>query len=111
MEFQELQVRDELIAVDFQKMPWTPVRAFTVTASQDEQERGNHITGSNEYVILVNGSVSFEVTLSDGTKNEVQLNSSGESFYMDSTSFVKYRLLEKGSTILVFSDRSYEARK
>ena len=110
MEFEEIHVHGELIAVDFPKMPWTPIRAFTVTASQDVQERGNHITGSNEYVILISGNASFEVTLLDGTKKEVALNTAGASFYMDATSYVKYTLHEKGSTILVFSDLSYEAR-
>jgi hypothetical protein len=110
IEGKDLQVHDELIAIDFSILPWTPQRVFTVVASEDSQNRGNHLAGCNEFVTLICGNVSFYVTEEGKSEAVIMLKNPGESIFITSASFVRYTLHEKNSTILVLADRPYEAR-
>jgi hypothetical protein len=111
MEGKDVQVHDELIAVDFSILPWTPQRVFTVIASEDSQHRGNHLAGCNQFVTLICGNVSFYVTEEGKSEAVITLKNRGESIFITSTSYVKYTLHEKNSTILVLADRPYEVRE
>jgi hypothetical protein len=110
MERRDVQVHDELIAVDFSILPWTPQRVFTVIASEDSQHRGNHLAGCNQFATLICGKVSFYVTEEGKSEAAITLKNLGESIFITRTSFVRYTLHEKSSAILVLADRPYEAR-
>lgn len=110
MSDKEIDFHAELLAVNFEHLPWLPQRVFTVTASADNQIRGNHITDCNEFVVLLTGKATFFLN-KDGLESEIQLNSRGNKIYINKDTFVRYNLNTIGSTILVLSDRPYQLRK
>ncbi|MFM1777845.1 MAG: hypothetical protein RL741_463, partial [Actinomycetota bacterium] len=96
MSHKEIDIKAELLAVNFEHLSWLPQRVFTVTASADNQIRGNHTTDCNEFVVLLNGKATFNLN-ADGIESEIHLNLRGNNLYINKGTFVRYILDTIGS--------------
>ena len=103
--------RGTLVAAELDGVPFAARRVFTVTGVPGGAVRGDHATPCQEFIVLVAGSVTVEVGV-DGSGIElgepITLDRPGASLHLAAGRFVRYRLADETSTILVFAESPYE---
>lgn len=97
----------QLLAVEFETMPFTVRRVFVVSSHGNSVKRGNHVAGCNQMLILLSGSVSIDLTRVGKDVSNIHLQEVGSSVLIQPGDFVTYELLDANSQVLVLADQTY----
>ena len=98
--------RGQLVAVEFDGLPFVPRRSFVVTSDTAPVTRGGHAADCREVIVLVVGRVELR-TVGMGEPRSTVLDSPGALVEVRPGDYIDYDLLEPGSTVLVLADRPY----
>ena len=101
------EVNAQLLAVEFESLPFIVRRIFVVSSQGVSVGRGNHLAGCNQLLILLSGKVSLSLLRPDKKISNLHLNEVGNSALIQPDDFVTYELLDSQSRILVLADKSY----
>lgn len=103
-----IDMRGTLVPIEFDDVPFTVRRVFTVTAPGHPAERGDHVNAMQAVMVLVRGTCDVHLTMSpEGSSVAHELREPGDSVHIAAGSFIRYRLLSGDSTVLVLCDRPY----
>ncbi|MEI9906584.1 MAG: WxcM-like domain-containing protein [Actinomycetota bacterium] len=97
----------QLLAVEFELLPFAVQRIFVVSSHSVSVNRGNHLAGCNQLLILLSGKVSLKLVRPDMKVTNFYLDAVGSSAFIGPEDFVTYELLNPDSEILVLADKSY----
>lgn len=104
------EVRGRLVPVEFDRVPFSPQRVFTVVAPEGGATRGDHEVPCRELFVLVTGTARVVLTTRlDGAAAEVvehHLIRAGEACLLEPGTDVVYHLTG-GSTVVVLAERAY----
>ena len=104
--------RGTLIAAEFERLPFLPRRLFTVTGLEGGSDRGDHVIPCEQIMLLITGRA--DVLLGDGPDafdEPIVLDVPGASVHLPTGRYIKYRLADEHSTVIVFAEQSYETRR
>lgn len=101
------EIDAQLLAVEFEKIPFTVRRVFVVSRRGDSLTRGNHRAGCNQMLILMAGRVSLTLKQVGRMDSLHSLDEEGSRVFIHPEDFVTYELLDSNSEILVLADQSY----
>lgn len=100
-----VDARGTLIPVESSTLAFTPARVFVVTDSAGVL-RGDHVVPCRQTMLLASGGVT--VTVGEGEEAEVEvLTHPGDAVDLEPGEYVRYRLADPSSTIIVFADQPY----
>jgi hypothetical protein len=101
------EIDAQLLAVEFETLPFNVRRVFVVSSHGNSVKRGNHVAGCNQMLILLCGSVSIDLTRVGEEVTNIHLQEVGSSVLIQPGDFVTYELLDQNSQILVLADQTY----
>ena len=101
--------RGTLLPIELDEVGFDVRRVFTVTGSSPGSTRGEHLTDCRELVVLVQGEVEV-TTRSLGVDRRVTLDRPGATLEVVPETFIRYRLRDDSSTILVLADQPFRRR-
>lgn len=97
--------RGTLIPLELSDLPFAPSRVFIVSESSGAI-RGDHLVPCRQTIVLARGGVTVTTGLDLESRTEV-LSDPGDAVDLDPGEYVRYRLADETSTIIVFADRPY----
>lgn len=99
--------RGDLTAVDFDTLPFQPVRAFSVSNCPAGTSRGAHAHREGQQLLVcTRGEV--EVELRRGTRRHVRCLAGGPALLVPARVWARQRYLTADSTLLVLASRPYD---
>ena len=102
--------RGDLLAVEFADVPFEVKRAFVVRGVHARLSRGDHVVPCEQLVVLLEGSVLFDVG-SAGETERVVLDKRGQRLRLTSGQTVSYVLDGPASAILVLASAAYQEQQ
>ncbi|MCW2759933.1 MAG: hypothetical protein JWR85_134 [Marmoricola sp.] len=100
--------RGSLLSVEFPDVPFVVRRAFVVTGPPGGADRGDHPVPCGQAVVLISGSATFVVIAPDGAlPAEFGLDEPGQTVVLRRGEYVRYRLHDEHSQILVLAEDAY----
>ncbi|MDO9590535.1 MAG: WxcM-like domain-containing protein [Microcella sp.] len=100
--------RGTLVPIEFDDVPFTVRRVFTVTAPGHAALRGDHANAMRAIMVLVSGSCDVRLGSSpDDVVSAHELREPGDTVHIAAGSFIRYELLTGDTTVLVLCDRAY----
>lgn len=99
--------RGDLIPFEFEKLPFTPKRIFTVSNVPKNSIRGNH-SHHNTIQILVCVSGEIDVILHDGSSEITIKIKKGEYVLVDKLMWDSQKFLTEDSILLVICSTEYD---
>lgn len=94
--------RGVLVALELGEAPFPVRRVFTVTGVDGGADRGGHASSCREAVVLAGGRAEIEV---DGVVT--MLDEPGRGVLVEAGQFVRYRLPDDRSVVVVLADEAY----
>jgi hypothetical protein len=98
--------RGTLVPIELDEVDFQVRRVFTVTGVAGGSTRGDHVTDCRELIVLVSGEIEVTTGSADSWRR-VTLDRPGASIELEAGLFVRYRLRDDRSVILVLTDESY----
>ena len=99
-----------LFPIDFEKLPFTPKRAFVVTNKNKNVIRGRHAhINEQHYLICLNGKVQIKFESAD--LNEVFFMGVGNSLYQKELEWLEIEFVEEQTMLLVFADKEFNENR
>ena len=101
-------LRGMLMAAEFDGLPFSPVRLFTVTNVPSEHIRGSHAhVQCEQFLVCVSGGLS--VVVDDGSeREEFRLDSPDAGLYLPAMTWSTQYRYSPQATLLVLASRPYE---
>ena len=96
--------RGSLLPIEFDELPFAPVRIFLVTGPEEGARRGGHLVPCRELLVLITGSAT--VTNAGRT---TRLDRPGQWVLLEHGKMVDYVLDPGSSTVAVLADEPYVA--
>ncbi len=93
--------RGDLVVVDFDTVPFTVRRNFTISGVPAGVARGQHPLICEELLVVVAGSAVLTV---DGEEHELAL---GEGLHVRPGSYISYVMGDAASTLLALADQPF----
>jgi hypothetical protein len=104
--------RGDLIAVEFDQVPFEVKRIFMVRGPRGGSDRGNHIVLGQQVIILQSGTVSVQLGATQEALEDARtLEAPGEALVIPDGVFIRYHLPDEGSSILVLCERGFVPRE
>jgi hypothetical protein len=101
--------RGELLAVEFSDVPFPVRRAFVVRGADVRLPRGDHPVPCEELVVLLEGSVQFDIESPAGA-DRVVLDKAGQRLLLTTGQSMSYVLDGPRSAILVLASAAHAER-
>ena len=101
--------RGTLLPIELDDVGFVVRRIFTVTGTSPASTRGEHLTDCHELIVLIQGEVEV-TTRSLGVDRRVTLDRPGATIEVVPDTFIRYRLRDDASTILVLADKPFRQR-
>jgi hypothetical protein len=101
--------RGSLLPIELAEVPFVVRRVFVVRGVDSRLPRGDHDVPCEELVVLMEGSVQFDITSSDGPERVV-LDKPGASLLLQPGTSMSYVLDGPGSTIMVLASAPHGGR-
>lgn len=102
--------RGRLLAIEWHQLDYTPARVFVVTDAPVGAVRGDHTVPCRQTLVLVRGRVDVEYGPSAGSLSPVSLDRPGEAIDLRPGDYVRYRMTDADSTIVVLASEEYTGR-
>jgi len=100
------EIRGNLFAIDFDKLPFEPKRSFLVYGVPEGFERGNHAhINTNQYLICLNGILQIKVN-NGKTENSIYLTK-GDGVLIDKMIWDS-QIFYGNAILLVLCDTNYD---
>jgi hypothetical protein len=101
--------RGTLLPIELDDVGFEVRRVFTVTGVPGGSTRGDHLSDCRELILLVSGEAEV-TTGSAGASRTVTLDHAGASLDLAAGVYVRYRLRDERSVILVLADEPFRPR-
>ena len=102
--------RGDLLAIELHDVPFTVRRVFVVRGVEERLPRGDHDVPCEELVVLLNGSVCFDLDSPAGP-DRVVLDKPGQRLLLSTGQSMSYVLDGPESAILVLASALHEERR
>ena len=102
--------RGDLLAVELADVPFFVRRVFVVRGVDERLPRGDHDVPCEELVVLLEGSVRFDVDSPAG-HDRVVLDKPGQRLLLSPGQSISYVLDGPGSAILVLASAPHQERR
>ena len=100
--------RGGLVAVELPRVDFEVRRVFVVAGSNGRTDRGNHVIPCEQLMVLVHGSVEINVgSDADHLAPAVLLDVPGMSLSLPAGEYVRYRLRDPSSVVMVLAEQVY----
>jgi hypothetical protein len=100
--------RGGLVAVELPRVDFEVRRVFAVSGSDGRTDRGNHVIPCEQLMVLVHGSVAIQVGPdADHLAPTVVLDTPGGSLRLPAGEYVRYRLSDPSSVVMVLAEHVY----
>jgi hypothetical protein len=100
--------RGDLVAVELPLLDFTVRRVFVVSGPPGGADRGNHLIPCEQLMVLIRGSATVRVDSDpDRPGDPIVLDHAGASLRLPAGKFVRYRLHDDSSAVMVLAEETY----